>query len=195
MTEDFLVALDKYLQSGIHIGAKYKTGFMEPYIYKTRPDGLHILNISKIDERIKAAAELLSKYEPEKILVVCRRDNGHKAIRAFEKSTGAKAIAGRYLPGTMTNPSFENFIEPEIVLVSDPWLDKQVVEDAVKSNIPIIALCDTNNTTGNVDLVVPCNNKGNKSLSIIYYILARDYLRNRGIIQKTAEPDVPMDDF
>lgn len=195
MTENFLIALEQYLQAGIHIGAKYKTGFMEPYIYKTRSDKLHILNISKIDERLRVASKMLSNYEPDKILIVCRRDNGHKAIRAFAKATGAKAIAGRYLPGTMTNPSFENFIEPEIVVVSDPWLDKQVVEDAVKSNVPIIALCDTNNITSNIDLVVPCNNKGNKSLSLIYYIIARDYLRNKGIIQKTAEPDVPFESF
>ena len=195
MSENLLVALDKYLQAGIHIGAKYKTGFMEPYIYKTRQDGLHILNISKIDERIKIASQFLSNYEPEKILVICRRENGHKAIRAFAKATGAKEISGRYLPGTITNPAFEDFTEPEVLVVSDPWLDKQAVEDAVKSNIPIIALCDTNNTTGNVDLVIPCNNKGNKSLSVIFYILARDYLRNRGTIQKTAEPDVPFESF
>ncbi len=195
MTENLLVPLDKYLQAGIHIGAKYKTGFMEPYIYKTRQDGLHVLDISKIDERLNIAAKLISNYEPEKILVVCRRENGHKAIRAFAKATGAKEIAGRYLPGTMTNPSFDKFIEPDIVIVSDPWLDKQVVDDAVKSNIPVIAICDTNNITSNIDLVIPCNNKGNKSLSVVYYVLAREYLRNRGTIQKTAEPDVPFESF
>lgn len=193
MTDNLLVPIDTYLQSGIHIGSKFKTGFMEPYIYKIRPDGLCVLNISKIDEKLKAAAKLLANYEPEKILVVCRRDNGHKAVKAFAKATGAKAIAGRYLPGTMTNPSFSEFMEPDIVVVSDPWLDRQVIKDAIKSNIPVIALCDTNNTTENVDLVIPCNNKGNKSLSLIYYILAREYLRNKGTIQKTA--DIDMKEF
>ena len=187
---NLLVPVDVYLQSGIHIGSKYKTGFMQPYIYKIRPDGLSVLNIAKIDEKLRAAAKLLAKYEPEKILVVCRRDNGHKAVKAFAKATGAKAIAGRYLPGTMTNPSFSGFMEPEIVVVSDPWLDRQVVRDAVKSNIPVIGLCDTNNTTENIDLVVPCNNKGNKSLSLVYYILAREYLKERGEKEKALTLDM-----
>ena len=190
MTDSLLVPVDVYLQSGIHIGSKYKTGFMQPYIYKIRPDGLSVLNIAKIDEKLKAAAKLLAKYEPEKILVVCRRDNGHKAVKAFAKATGAKAIAGRYLPGTITNPAFSGFMEPEIVVVSDPWLDRQVVRDAVKSNIPVIALCDTNNTTENIDLVIPCNNKGNKSLSLVYYILAREYLKERGEKEKALTLDM-----
>ena len=193
--EQLLVQLDMYLQSGVHIGAKFKTGFMAPYVYKVRSDGLCVLNISKINERLKEAATLLSKYEPEKILVACRRENGHKAIKSFAKVTGAKAIAGRYLPGSLTNPSFEYYTEPSIVVISDPWLDRQLIKDAIKANIPIIGLCDTNNTTKNIDLTIPCNNKGNKSLSLIYYILAREYLRNRGTIQKTAELDIPLKDF
>lgn len=193
--EKLTVPIDMYLQSGIHIGAKFKTGFMQPYIYKVRPDGLCVLNISKIDERLRLAAQMLAKYEPEKILAVCRRENGHRGAKAFGKATGAKVLAGRYLPGTLTNPQDEYYLEPEIVVVSDPWLDKQVVRDAVKAGIPIIGFCDTNNTTEDIDLVIPCNNKGNKSLSLIYYILAREYLRNRGIIDKAAEPDVPFKDF
>ena len=193
--EKLLIPLDMYLQSGIHIGAKFKTGFMQPYIYKVRSDSLCVLNISKIDERLKLAGQMLAKYEPDKILVVCRRENGHKAIKTFAKATGAKVIFGRYFPGTLTNPENDDYLEPQIVLVSDPWLDKQVVKDALKAGIPIVGLCDTNNITEDLDLVVPCNNKGNKSLSLIYYVLAREYLRNKGIIDKNAEPEVPFKDF
>ena len=193
--EKILVPMDMYLQSGIHIGAKFKTKFMEEYIYKIRPDGLSVLNISKIDEKLRLAGQMLSKYEQDKVLAVCRRDNGHKAFKAFAKATGAKTIAGRYFPGTLTNPAYVNFYEPEIVLVSDPWLDRQVIKDAQQAGIPVIALCDTNNTTNNLDLVIPCNNKGNKSLSLIMFVLAREYLRNRGIIQKTADPEVKYEDF
>mgnify|MGYP006285998963 CR=1 FL=1 len=197
MTEEnnFLVPLEKYLQSGIHIGAKFKTGFMAPYIYKIRPDGLCILNISKVDERLRMASQLLAKYDSEDVMIICRRDNGHKSLKAFAEATGANVIPGRYLPGILTNPSYEGFKEPKVILVSDPWLDRQAVKDAVAVGIPIIALCDTNNTTENIDLVVPCNNKGRKSLSLIYYVLAREYLRNRGTIQKTAELDIPLKDF
>jgi small subunit ribosomal protein S2 len=193
--EQTLVPVDTYLQSGIHIGAKFKTGFMSPYIYKIRPDGLCVLNLSKIDEKIKLAAKLLAKYEPAEILAVCRRENGHKAIKSFSKSIGASGISGRYLPGSLTNPSFEYFLEPKVLIVSDPWLDKQVVRDAVKSNITIIGLCDTNNTTEDLDLVIPCNNKGNKSLGLVFYALAREYMRERGLIQKTSELDIPLKDF
>jgi len=193
--ENFLVPIDSYLQSGLHIGAKFKTGFMEPYIYRIRPDGLCVLNISKIDEKLRLAAKLLSHYEPHEILVVCRRENGHKSAKLFAKVTGAKVIAGRYLPGSLTNPAFEYYIEPKLVIVSDPWLDRQVVNDAIKANIPIIGFCDTNNTTENLDLVIPCNNKGNKSLGLIFYVLAREYLRAKGTIQKTAELDIPLNDF
>ena len=108
---------------------------------------------------------------------------------------GAKSIAGRYLPGSLTNPAFENYNEPELIIVSDPWLEKQVIKDAIKANIPIIGLCDTNNSTENIDLFVPCNNKGNKSLSLIYHILAREYLRQKRIIQPTTELDIPLKDF
>ncbi|MCD6575772.1 MAG: 30S ribosomal protein S2 [Nanoarchaeota archaeon] len=190
MTDSLLVPIDVYLQSGIHIGSKYKTGFMRPYIYKIRPDGLCVLNIAKIDEKLRAAAKMLANYDPDKILVVCRRDNGHKAVKAFAKATGAKAIAGRYLPGTMTNPSFPEFTEPDVLVVSDPWLDRQAIKDAVKSNIPVIALCDTNNTTENVDLAIPCNNKGNKSLSLVYFILAREYLKARGEKERAITLDM-----
>jgi len=193
--EKLTVPIDMYLQSGIHIGAKFKTGFMQPYIYKIRPDGLCVLNISKVDERLRLASLMLSKYDPDKVLAVCRRENGHRGLKSFGKATGIKVIAGRYLPGTLTNPLNEYYFEPEIVVVSDPWLDKQVVKDALKAGIPIIGFCDTNNTTENIDLVIPCNNKGNKSLSLIFYVLAREYLRNKGTIDKAAEPDIPFKDF
>lgn len=193
--EELLVPIETYLQSGVHIGAKYKTGFMKPYIYKVRPDGLCVLNIAKINERLKLAAKFLANYEPDKILVICRRDNGHKAVKSFARITGANAIAGRYLPGTLTNPTFPEHIEPEVVVISDPWLDRQAVKDAVRINIPVVGLCDTNNSIENIDLVIPCNNKGSKSLALIYYILTKEYLRNRGVLQKIGEQNISLKEF
>ncbi len=119
MTEEkFLVPTDQYLKSGIHIGTKFRTKYMEQFIYKTRPDGLSVLNIQKIDERIKLCANLLSQYEPDGILILSRRENGWKAVRAFGKYTGAKFFAGRYPPGALTNPNLDIFIEPKIILVT-----------------------------------------------------------------------------
>ena len=197
MTEEkqFLVPSDQYLKSGIHIGTKFKTKYMEKFIYKTRSDGLSVLNLERIDERIRIAANFLSQYEPEDILAVSRRENGWKGIKLFGKLTGAKIFAGRYPPGTLTNPGLKTFIEAKILLVTDPWPDKNTIEDATKSGMPIIALCDTNNQSNKIDLVVPCNNKGKKSLGLFFYVLTREYLRNKGIIKKDEELKEKIEEF
>ena len=188
--QQFLVPLDEYLKVGIHIGTKFKTKYMAPFIYKTRPDGLVVLNVQEIDKRIKLAANLLSQYNPEDVLVVCRRENGWKAANLFSKLTGIRVFAGRYPPGILTNPSLKTFIETKLIFVVDPWPDKNIVKDAIKIGIPVIALCDTNNETTNLDLVVPCNNKGKKSLGLIFWILAREYLKSRN-----KEIKEKIDDF
>jgi len=178
--EKFLVATDLYLKSGIHIGTKFKTKHMSKFIYKTRPDGLSVLNLQKIDERIKILIDFLSQYKPEEILVVSRRENGWKAVEAFGEVTGIKTFTKRYPPGILTNPALENFIEKKVVVVTDSWPDRNVVNDAVKIGMPVIALCDTNNQVNDIDLVVPCNNKGKKSLGLLFFIVAREYLNNKG---------------
>src|SRR3989344_2182947 len=162
MTKELLVATEQYLKAGIHIGTKFKTRYMEQFIYKTRPDGLTILNLQKIDERIRTAASFLSQYAPEDIMVVSRRENGWKAVRAFGKATGIRVIAGRFPPGMLTNPVLEIYTEVKIVMVTDAWPDRNIINDALKTGSPVIALCDTNNQSNNIDLVVPCNTKGKK---------------------------------
>jgi len=191
--EQYLVPTDTYLKSGIHIGTKFRTKYMKQFIYKTRSDGLSVLNLQKIDERIKVAADMLSRYAPEDILICSRRENGWKAAKMFGKATGIRIFAGRYPPGILTNPSLENFIEAKIVLVTDSWPDRNVVNDAIKIGIPVIALCDTNNQSNNIDLVVPCNNKGKKSLGLFFYILTREYMTNRSMIK--GKFPYELDDF
>ena len=192
--ELLLIPNDEYLKSGIHIGTKFRTKYMDNFIYKTRPDGLSVLNVQKIDERIKLAGNLLANYEPEEILIVCRRETGWKSVKLFSEITGAKHFAGRYPPGVLTNPSLKNFIEAKIVLVADSWPDKNAVEDALKIGLPVIALCDTNNQTNNLDLVVPCNNKGKKSLGLVFYLLAKIYTEKKGII-KPEDFKYKIEDF
>ena len=182
--ENLLIPNDEYLKSGIHIGTKFKTKYMDNFIYKTRPDGLSVLNVQRIDERIKLAANLLANYEPHEILIVCRRETGWKAVKLFADITGSRYFAGRYPPGVLTNPSLKNFIEAKVVLVADSWPDKNAVEDALKIGLPVIALCDTNNQTNNIDLVVPCNNKGKKSLGLVFYLLAKLYADKKGIVKE-----------
>ena len=193
--EQFLVSTDVYLKSGIHIGTKFKTKYMEQFIYKTRSDGLSVLNLQKINERIKIATDFLSNYAPKDILIVSRRESGWKPLRMFGELTGAKVFPGRYPPGTLTNPQLESYIEVKILLVTDAWPDRNVVRDAIKCGVPVIALCDTNNQSNNIDLVVPCNNKGKKSLGLLFWILAREYLKNRGMMKNYEDFKATIDDF
>ena len=184
-----------YLKSGIHIGTKFRTAYMEPFIYKTRPDGLAVLNLQRIDERLRVAANFLAQYNPEDIIVACRRENGWKPVRAFGRVTNIRTFAGRYQPGVMTNPTLEQYTEAKLIVVADAWPDRNIVMDAVSMGLPVIALCDTNNQANDIDLVIPCNNKGKKSLGLIFWILGREYLKARGIIKSDSEYVEKLEDF
>ena len=193
--EQLLVALDEYLKVGLHIGTKFKNKSMGSFIYKVRNDGLAVLNVQEIDNRLNVASKFLSKYNPEEIIVVCKRENGWKAVELFSKLTGIKTFIGRYPPGVLTNPNLDKFIEAKVLLVTDPWPDRNAVLDAIKIGIPVIALCDTNNNVNNVDLVIPCNNKGKKSLGLVFWVLTKEYLRIRGIIKSEKDLKIKLDNF
>ncbi|MAG16014.1 30S ribosomal protein S2 [Candidatus Woesearchaeota archaeon] len=193
--EQLLVPQDQYLKAGIHIGTKFRTKYMERFIYKTRPDGLSVLNLQRIDERIKVAVKLLANYEPKDILIVSRRENGWKALKAMSKLTGIKVFAGRYLPGILTNPALDKYEEAKVLLATDAWPDRNAISDSVRMGIPVIALCDTNNQTNNIDLVIPCNNKGKKSLGLLFWVITREYLKAKGLIKKDSEFKGKLEDF
>ncbi len=193
--ENLLVPLDVYLKTGLHIGTKFKTEYMKNFIYKVRPDGLSVLNVQKINDRLAVASKFIAQYEPEDIIVVGRRENSWKAIKAFSKATGVNVMAGRYMPGTLTNSALETFREAKLIILTDPWVDKNILLDAVAVGIPIVALCDTNNESNYLDLVVPCNNKGKKSLGLIFFILAKEYLKIRKLIKSDEEFKYKLDDF
>ena len=193
--EVFLTALDNYLKVGLHIGTKFRTKYMMPFIYKVRPDGLSVLNVKKIDERIEIAAKFLAQFEPNQILVVCRRENGWAGAKLFGKLTSIPVIAGRYRPGLLTNSALEDFKEIKILLVTDPWPDKNAVMDAVHMGIPVIACCDTNNEANFVDLIIPCNNKGKKSLGLLFYLLAKEYMKAKSMISSEEELTIPLEEF
>ncbi|MFT4343573.1 MAG: 30S ribosomal protein S2 [Candidatus Woesearchaeota archaeon] len=193
--KDMLLPHESYLKSGIHIGTKFRTKAMSPFIYKTRPDGLSVLNLQKIDERIRIGANLIAQYKPEDILVVCRRENGWKAVKKFNTATGIDVFAKRYPPGVLTNIELETFIEKKLMIVVDEWADRNAIRDAAKMGIPVLALCDTNNNANNIDFIIPCNNKGHKSLGLIFYLLARESLKAKGEIKDESEMPVKFEEF
>ena len=193
--QQFLVPLDTYLKVGVQIGTKFRTKYMEQFIYRIRPDGLAVLNVQKIDERMSLAIKFLCKYNKEDILIVGRRENGLDAVKLFSKLTGIRSFAGRYPPGILTNPNLDIFIEAKVLLVTDPWPDRNAVFDAIKIGIPVVALCDTNNESNFVDIVVPCNNKGKKSLGLFFWIFAREFLKSKGVIKNDEEMTAKLDQF
>ena len=189
---DLLTTLDDYLAAGIHIGTQQKNEDMRPYIYRVRDDGLYVLDVKKSNERIGYAAKFLSRFDPDKILVVSRRQYGQRSIEDFAKIVGARAISSRFVPGTLTNPTLSTFIEPEVLLITDPRGDEQALKEANKIGIPVAALCDTDNALSGVDIVVPTNNKGKKALIIVYWLLAREVLREKALL---TEEFVSLTDF
>lgn len=196
MTEEQLLVPTKiYLKAGIHIGTKFRTKYMEKFIYKVRPDGLCVLNLEKVDERIKLMSNFLSQYDPADILLISRRENGWDALKMVNEMTGIRVFPGRYPPGILTNSSLKKFIEAKVILVTDSWPDRNAINDALIVGLPVVALCDTNNQANNIDLVVPCNNKGKKSLGLLFYIFAREYMLRRGMIKSAEEMKYGVDDF
>ncbi|MDA1196945.1 MAG: 30S ribosomal protein S2 [Nanoarchaeota archaeon] len=193
--KDLLVPSDMYLKSGIHIGTKFKTRYMERFIYKVRPDGLSVLNLQRIDERIKVAVQFLSQFAPNDILIISRRENGWKPLNALHKTTGIHVVAGRYPPGMLTNPALDIYRECKLVMVTDAWPDRNAILDANKVGVPVIALCDTNNQSNNIDLVIPCNNKGRKSLGLLFFIIAREYMKATGKIKEDSEFKATVEEF
>jgi len=177
---DLLIPVEDYLSAGVHIGTQQKTEDMERFIHRVRDDGLYVLDVSQTDSRIRTAADFLANYDPEQILVTSSRQYGRFPATKFADAVGARARTGRFIPGTLTNPDYAGYIEPDAVVVTDPIGDAQAVKEAITVGIPVIAMCDSNNQTSNVDLVVPTNNKGRRALSVVYWLLANETLDRRG---------------
>ncbi len=193
--ETLLLPRDTLLSAGIHIGTRMKTLDMEPFIYRVRPDGLFVLDVKKTDDRIRATGKFLSRYEPARVAVAATRLYAHEPVKMFCKLTGATPLIGRFIPGQLSNPQYSSRIDPEIILVCDPRADAQAVKEASKVGIPIVALCSTDNEFAGVDLVIPTNNKGRRALAVVFWLLARQVLRERGELGPDKDPPVTIEDF
>lgn len=184
-----LVPIKEYLKSGVYIGTKVITPHMKDYIYKRRNDGIANIDTNTIDEKLKEAIKKLVKYDPEDFIVVCKREAGWEPVEKFGELTGVKVFTKKYPAGILTNIKLPDFFETEMVFICDPWVDKNAMNDAKIIKKKVFGLCDTNNYTFKVDEVIPCNNKSNKSLGLIFYILAREYLKKKGIDKEVRKED------
>ncbi|HEU97524.1 MAG: 30S ribosomal protein S2 [Fervidicoccaceae archaeon] len=189
---ELLVPIDQYLAAGVHIGTYVCNKAMREFVYRIRPDGLYVLDVRKIDERLRIASKMIARYEPEKVLVVSVRQYGHQSVKKFSQYTRAKSITGRVIPGVLTNPRLEYYMEPELVLVTDPRADQQIITEAFRIGVPVVSFSDTDNRIDGIDLIIPANNKGRRSLALLYWILTRQVLRERGELAQNADlPESP----
>ncbi|MBD3229182.1 MAG: 30S ribosomal protein S2 [Candidatus Lokiarchaeota archaeon] len=193
--EDLLIPRDDYLAAGIHIGTQIKSADMEPFIYRITRSGLYVIDIRKTDYRLHVASKFISRFDPSKVAVISSRRYGHKPVSKFSEILKTKSIVGRFIPGMLTNPTAKNYTHAELVVLSDPRADRHALAEAKISRIPVISLCDTDNSTSNVDLIIPANNRGRKSLALIFWILTRQVLLEKGLLRDIDEFNYELEDF
>jgi small subunit ribosomal protein S2 len=193
--ENLLLPQEILLSAGVHIGTRIKTKDMEPFIYKVRPDGLFVLDMEQMNERIQVVAKFLSRFDLSRVVIASSKRYGRDPVEKFCSLLGCKPYTGRFTSGSFTNPEYADFFEPDAVIVTDTLADQQIVEEASQAGVPVVALCSTDNSLKNVDLVIPVNNKGRRSLAIVYWLLTREILRERGNLPTSGEFGATIEDF
>jgi len=185
----------KILSTGIRVGTAVKTKFMVPYITKASPEGLYLIDLDITIERIQTAAKFINRENIQDVIICSGREYANTPIEKFCELTGAVKKLGRFMPGTLTNPSLPYYIEPKLVLISDPQVDEQAIREATNAGIPVIGIANTDNVTSKVDLVIPANNRGRKALATTYWLLAREILIGKGELKDGEQMKYEIDDF
>ena len=185
----------KILSTGIRVGTQVKTKFMKPFITKASPEGLYMIDLDITLKRIKTAAKFINRVGVENVIVCSGREYANTPIEKFCETVGATKMLGRFMPGTLTNPSLPYYIEPKLLLISDPQVDDQAVTEATNAGIPVIGISNTDNITSKLDVVIPANNRGRKSLATVYWLLAREILIEKGELKETDSMKYEIDDF
>ena len=185
----------KILSTGIRVGTQVKTKFMKPFITQASPEGLYMIDLDITLERIKTAAKFINRVGVDKVIVCSGREYANTPIEKFCETVGATEMLGRFMPGTLTNPSLPYYIEPKLLLISDPQVDEQAVTEATNAGIPVVGVANTDNITSKLDVVIPANNRGRKSLATVYWLLAREILIEKGELKETDSMKYEIDDF
>jgi len=189
--QTILTALEDYIKTASYLGTKVITPTMRKYVYRRRLDGLAILNTLLVDKKLAEGIDFIKQYKPEDWTLVCKREAGWRAAKMFAELTGVRTFTKKYPSGVLTNTVLDDFIETKMVFICDPWLDKNALADAKNIRIPVIGLCDTNNHTADIDVVMIGNNKSNKSMGLFFWLLAREYMKAHNI----DKPLPSLEDF
>lgn len=179
--KDTLVPIEDYLKSSIHLGTRVITPDMRSYVYRRRADGLAVFNTALLDDKLREGAAYLSQFAPHQITVICKREAGWNAVKTFAETLGIRVFTKKYPAGVLTNTKLDTFFETDLILICDPWLDKNALTDANKIGVKVMSICDTNNFTTGINCIVPGNNKSWKSLGMIFYLLTKLYIEKRGM--------------
>jgi len=185
----------KILTTGIRVGTQVKTKFMKPFITKASPEGLYMLDIDITLEKIKTAAKFINRLGTDKLIVCSGRRYAETPIEKFCEMLDSKKLLGRFMPGTLTNPSLPYYIEPKLVLISDPQVDEQAITEATNAGIPVIGIANTDNITSKLDVIIPANNRGRKALATVYWLLVRQILIERDELKEDESMKYEIDDF
>ena len=189
--QTILTALEDYIKTASYLGTKVITPTMRKYVYRRRLDGLAILNTLLVDKKLADGINFIKQFKPDEWTLICKREAGWRAVKMFSELTGVKIFTKKYPSGILTNTMLDNFLETKMVMICDPWLDKNALADAKNIRIPVAGICDTNNHTADIDIVMIGNNKSNKSLGLFFWLLAREYMKAHKI-----EKEVPsLEDF
>ena len=186
--KEMVIPLEEYIKVGIYLGTRVVTPNMRPFVYRRRADGLAIFNTDLIDEKLREGIEYLSKFAPEDVVLVCKREAGWKAAKKFGEITGIRVFTKKYPAGILTNKQLPDFFENELTIITDHWVDKNALNDTLKVHKKVLMICDTNNFSKGADQIILGNNKSSKSLGLIFYLLVNGYCKARGI--KADIPDL-----
>ena len=192
-TKETLLPLTDYISCSVHLGTKVITPEMRKFVYKRRADGLAVINTNLFDDKLREAVTYLTQFNPEDIFIVCKREAGWPAVEKFSKILGIKCFTKKYPAGIITNLQLEDFFEAKLVIICDPWVDKNALNDSLKVGLPVLGICDTNNYTKGIEKVIPANNKSRKSIGLVLYVLTREFLKANGKTKEAKE--LRIEDF
>ncbi len=186
---DMLVPLEEYVKSGIYLGTRAVTPNMRQFVYRRRADGLAIFNTDIIDEKLKEGIEFFSNFNPEDVILICKRQPGWKTAEMFGKLLGIRVFTKKYPAGILTNTALPDFFENELTIITDQWVDKNALEDTLKVHKKVLMICDTNNFSKGADKIIIGNNKSQRSIGLIFYLLVRGYMKAKNM-DTTQIPDL-----